>query len=493
MNDLPFDALCQVFEFLPVRELAAMSTFQGRFDDAAQSVARRRHSTYTLSLDTQSYATSFSVHCIFVSKFVRKLTINYYPFANVNKARLWSITDLVDAAHLLVDLTLDHPVKWFDFGAHWLGRIERLTLHNICDCDHWVAAVLSTCGPNRLKYLHIDRLCLTGRCLLAMAHPRRALNMCRGMKIDAFYIRGLFGRPRLHGLDICDSNGKRTHTLKPMVQRFIIVERLIHELRIESDDCAAMIEKLARLVRPNHPLRDLTGQRKNDSYVGRMGIDFMRLKRLETLQLDMYSDRVGLDSLLVSITGHPALQNIALGGCEQQLITPGTVVRCLPDIRRLHVRATLSLNLETLATMSKLRVLKLRLNVPRAMDREVQISETNQFLRTIAAQNQLEYLHMQWNLVGATNSRMIIDSMTLELDPCTITALRRFTSLRELRLVARAEIDTIASIVKAMKNLQVFEWTGGAKELLTRSAVEGLRSLRPNMRVMRIVATENQI
>lgn len=522
MDRLPFDALRHIFRYLNIKQLETMCTLGAPFVEAAQSVARCRHSTHTLTLADTTYVTTFDAHCQFLAGFVRSLTVVYFPNINVTPAKCLSVIRMIGSAERLSDLTLNYPAKSFDFAPDWLARVQRLTLNNICDCDHWVAAVLSTCSPDRLTALHIDRMCLSGRCLMALSGPQRSLYVCDMVRADSSDGRRSFqpqstmdiepvvpGPPhlinqhRMHNLDVCTTNGKKTDGLRMLVDKMDRVNRLLaggdrrlldrlaemQRLSVRVDECEAAFMRFVRTVGRQHPLHDLT-RCSHQLYTEQMGIDFQRFVRLERLHLDMYTTMSGLDTLLHALRGHPALRNVTLVGCELQTVSPLVVWKCVPEVRSLHVRADLTEGVSMLARLAGLRELKLRLIVPLAMEREQQMATTNRFLRALAAENRLEALHLQVGSETTVNASVQLKSRSLELEPLTVEALRRFSSLRELRLVMRCERETMKTVLRAMGGLRVFECTGDARMV---GAELVLQRLRPDMERVRVDVRADQI
>lgn len=116
----------------------------------------------------------------------------------------------------------------------------------------------------------------------------------------------------------------------------------------------------------------------------------------------------------------------------------------------------------------------MRLLVPAESCQQSQLECANHFLRDLSEKNTLRVLHMQ---------ACFEDPQPFELHAPTIAALRRFSSLRELKLVGRCPMETVRAVLGVMHGLEVFENAACAADV-AKAATE-LRRLRPQMRRVR--------
>lgn len=162
---------------------------------------------------------------------------------------------------------------------------------------------------------------------------------------------------------------------------------------------------------------------------------------------------------------------------RKQIVTPAMAYRCWDMADGQHVDKRLAADLAELPHVAELRTLKLRLLLqPGRAGGDGPQAHANRFLRDMAAANRLATLHWQ----------MFCGPHQLALEPATVEALQRFTSLRELRLIAAWRLVAVQQVLTAMRALERFENAACAESVGEAAGAEVLRRLRPDMRLVRV-------
>lgn len=288
LDGLPFDALCHVFGYMSIYDLQAISTFGHQYEEAADWVARRTCTTYTLNVvdfprscvptgqqrltppsppavfgqlyahhyghrqadrrslwhdrhrrqadhqrsDTAS-TQSLRRFCQFLAKCVRTLTVEMdHSDVAVDAASRTIVIDLIASAERLCDLTLFGRMDDWRFRANLLARVQRLTLCGVSFSDHFVTGLLRTCSPDRLTELTVQSMRLTGQCLLAAAGTGlHTLRVCDSIRFTSALLHRLFVQlPGLRHLEIGDTF---CHSAVLVPALFGHLRRL-HELRLHT-------------------------------------------------------------------------------------------------------------------------------------------------------------------------------------------------------------------------------------------------------------------
>lgn len=509
LNDLPFDALCHVFQYLSVHDLHALSTLGPACDEAAQSVALRRHpyerivlTDYTHDID---YLRSF---CAFLTPSVRSLSIEFSASLRINLLCTPLLVAMITDAERLTDLTLVHENTELRFGPRLLARIERLTLHSLTDSDVLVGQLLATSTPGRLVELRITAMSLSGACLAHLTGQLRALHMRDVYRLSTAALTAMVERyPRLECLTVEDAHGKTAIAVPPLVDHL----QQVRELRLNTAGLSHLqlltaLPQLRRLrlrldvhlatdeggleafadAGAGHALRELCLESHGHRMTEAAGRQLHRFDGLERLQLCVQADanaRAGVAALLRGLDGHPALRHLQLQsgrghGWRAVLAAPDVLHRHMQRIETLHVAAQLGAgNLLLLAQLCSLRTLKL-CGLPTRRDADHDggdpMAVVNRLMCALAAQNRLVELHLQVD----------VGLQACQLEAATIERLAGFTELRVLRLVGRYEWETVSGVLKAMRQLEVFENPGCLREV-----AEGrteLEQMRPAMRRLRV-------
>lgn len=335
MDQLPFDALCHVYEYLPITDLQVLGELGSLHDEAAQSVARRRCRLYRLVLvDHADKVDAMPTFCRFLAQCVRTLTIEFHPRFVINARSSAILVDLVTSATQLTELTLINSMDNFCAGPDFLANVQRLTLSNVSEYDEFVSSLLITARPDCLTELTIEDMRLNGSCLLSLTGQLSKLRVHDVHNFNVDHILDMITKfPRLQALEIEDTyGGTRVHLP-------LLVDHLQHlsDLRLYTSEllCLGGLERLTALrtlyvsvdrkehellefmrsVKPGHPLHHLCLEASNNRFTEPMGRALHKFERLSVLELDVQQRVLGVEALLRGCDGHPALREVRLTGC----------------------------------------------------------------------------------------------------------------------------------------------------------------------------------
>lgn len=350
MDQLPFDVLCHVYEYLPLNDLQALVELGALHEEAAHSVARRHCRLYRLALvDHAEKLDLMPTFCQFLAQCVRTLTIEFHPRFVINARSSAILVDLVTSATRLTELTLINSMDNFCPGPAFLANVRRLTLCNVSECDDFVTSLLITARPGCLTELTIEDMRLNGSCLLSLTGQLSKLSVHDVHNFNVDHILGMIAKfPRLQALEIEDTYGGtrvylpllvdhlqhlsdlRLYTSELMclggLQRLTALRRLYVSVdRIEHELLAFM-----RSVKPGHPLRHLCLEASNNRFTEPMGRALHNFERLTVLELDVQQHVLGVEALLRGCDGHPALREVRLTGSDGvAVVTPRDVHQSL--------------------------------------------------------------------------------------------------------------------------------------------------------------------
>lgn len=486
MDVLPFDSLYSLFEFLPIIDLDTVSKLGGLYEEAALSVARRRHRAYEYNLWY-----SPSKPCNILVKCMHKLTVESRYGCDIPPF----VVNLITSAELLVDLTIyNMRLNYLHYTKTFLSRIQRLKLVDVIKTD--VAAMLRTCSPDTLTELTVSTKKQSDRMLLAVNGQLDELVI----DVPGLNFRTLFRMckkyPRLQKLRIGGNHLKKFG----MSAQFWESECLLHlqELRLwtrislNEFSLAKMPElhtlelwfedridensllKLCRTTGPTHKLRMLWIRAEGVRLSKPVGEALLHLAQLHTFVLRHAFSASGEEHLLQGIASHPALRSVELSECmsvyvERDVSIPKTLFRHMQRIEHLTLQISADDELVLLARMAHLRTLRVTLTNVGTSHLMVII---DQLVQHLAAANTLTVLQVQM---------FRYDTPTLTLDPLTTEALRRFSSLRELKLCGPFVFDTVQAVLCNMPELESFGNDECSDEVSDR--LLELKRMRPEMRI----------
>lgn len=492
---LSFDDLCHVYAFLSVDDLHAVSKLGAVHSEAAQSVARRHHSSYKLNANKHRNIVKLADFCRFLGHFVRTLTIEFATEYRQDAVTTNLLVHLVTYADELTALTLVNPLETFRFAPTFLGGIRRLVIRRVTSNEKLIAAMLATSRPDTLEELTLQYMGLTGTCLRSLTGQPHTVRLSHVSNLQADEVLRLVRKhPRIHTLELdrlrCSDDSMLS--LNELVEHmadvrelklftrglgdFAALARLV-ELRslwltIDDNPTESYLEQFARAAGSAHQLRKLTVESHDDRLTEPMGRKLHNFRHLELLEVDVCSSAYGLDELLRGVDGHLSLKGIRLNGCQGQvLIAPEMAKVRMPTIEQLELRANLDPGLEQLARMPRLRSLTVCVQLTRLQSECEQQEYANRFLRAVAETNRLAHLHVRFNL-----------TCTLKLQPATEMALKSLTSLLDLTVSSRCTMHTVRTMLANLSSLRTFVNFACGPDVLDNK--DELRRMRPEMRLV---------
>lgn len=469
MDQMPFDVLHHMCGYLSLLDLRTFGALGPLHEEAAERVASRRHECTLNVAEHPSYEHLRDFCQYLTSKPLRKLTVKFIPQSDCREILAPEhpacnryaciVLNLITAAKQLVDLTIVNKMCDNDEIIRLkpgisLSGIQRLTLYQTSDDDDFIGQLLSVCDAG-LAELTMENMLVEGICFEFLEFQLSKLSFRKLHHLNAMWVKKMLVKfPRLQTIEHFDPDSREGFCYMPQLVKLL---HHVQELRLRTDGHTELLglqdmvgmrimhvtltwgdafPYILWYIGPDHQLRQLGLTVRKYQLTVEMGYQMRQWTRLESLHVDALHHVVGLDDLMHGFIHRQALasmRDLKLTSRDGRVfVSPTVLFERMPLLESLHMRALLTEDLTMLAQMDHLRTLELCLvGATDNTDGDVQLAQSNRFVRDVAAAGRLTTLHLRSHHGG--------DAFTLEA--ATLEALRGFSSLAELKLVASQPDD----------------------------------------------------